>query len=158
MLSRALLSGDMEITIRPLTEEDKTEWQRLWQGYITFYKAALTAETIELTWRRFQNPGEPMHALGGFVNGELRGIVHYIFHRSCWTAGPYCYLQDLFTDQEFRGRGVGRSLINAVYEKADEAGASRVYWLTHETNTTAMTLYDTLADRTGFVQYKKLLK
>jgi GNAT superfamily N-acetyltransferase len=147
-----------EIAVRPLEDGDKAAWQRLWQGYQEFYKSALPAELTELTWNRFHDPAEPMHALGAFAEGELRGIVHFIFHRSCWTAGPYCYLQDLFTDREFRGGGIGRRLIESVYAAAEKAGASRVYWLTHETNSQAMALYDQVADRTGFVQYRKLVR
>jgi hypothetical protein len=46
-------------------------------------------------------------------------------------------------------------LIEAVYACADELGAERVYWLTHETNTTARQLYDRVATRTGFIQYRR---
>lgn len=148
----------MEIIVRNLTNQDRAEWERHWKAYVAFYESALPPEMVGLTWRRFQDPNEPMHAMGCFVNGLLRGIVHYIFHRSCWTVGPYCYLQDLFTEEGFRHQGIGRRLIEAVYAKAAEAGASRVYWLTHETNTTAMALYDKVAERTGFVQYRKILK
>ena len=82
--------------------------------------------------------------------------MHYIFHRSTWTIGNYCYLQDLFTAEEARGKGAGQALIEAVYERAREAGASRVYWLTQESNEVARRLYDKLADRPGFIQYRKL--
>ena len=90
--------------------------------------------------------------------GKVVGIVHYIYHRSTWTVGNYCYLQDLFTAEEARGRGVARALIEAVYDRAKAAGASRVYWLTHETNTTAQALYDKVAARSGFIQYRQLLE
>ena len=90
------------------------------------------------------------------VDGKLLGIVHYLYHRSCWTVGDYCYLQDLFVAEGARKLGLGRALIEAVYREARAAGASRVYWTTHETNATARALYDTLADRPGFIQYRKL--
>lgn len=146
-----------DVSIRPLREDERAAWEPLWQGYLTFYKATLAPGATDTAWARLQDPAEPMHVLGAFVGGKLVGIVHYIFHRSTWTEGNYVYLQDLFTSEEARGRGVGRALIEAVYERANAAGASRVHWLTHETNNTARLLYDRIADRSGFIQYRKIL-
>jgi GNAT superfamily N-acetyltransferase len=145
------------LTVRTLAPADRAAWEPLWCGYQEFYKTGIPAATTDETWRRFHDGSEPMFALGAFVGTELVGIVHCIYHRSCWTVGNYCYLQDLFTAPAHRGRGVGRALINAVYERARAEGASRVHWLTHETNTTGMLLYDKVAERSGFVQYRKVL-
>jgi len=145
------------IHIRPLSPEDRQAWEPLWQGYLTFYKSTLPAEVTDTTWRRLNDPAEPMHGLAAILDGRMVGIVHSIYHRSTWTTGNYCYLQDLFTAEEARGRGVGRALIEAVYAQAQAAGASRVYWLTHETNTAAQALYDKVASRSGFIQYRHLL-
>jgi GNAT superfamily N-acetyltransferase len=145
------------LEIRPFTAADRNAWEPLWQGYLTFYKSSLPAEVIDTTWRRLNDPAEPMHGLAAVLDGRIVGIVHYLYHRSTWTTGDYCYLQDLFTSEEARGRGVGRALIEAVYERAKAAGASRVYWLTHETNTAAQVLYDKVAVRSGFIQYRHML-
>ncbi|WP_243368747.1 GNAT family N-acetyltransferase [Microvirga solisilvae] len=144
------------IQIRPFALEDRKAWEPLWQGYLTFYKSTLPAEVTETTWRRLNDPAEPMHGLVAIIDGRIVGIVHYLYHRSTWTSGDYCYLQDLFTAEEVRGRGVGRALIEAVYERAKADGAARVYWLTHETNTDAQALYDKVAARSGFIQYRKV--
>ena len=145
------------LDIRPLRNSDRPAWEPLWAGYLTFYRTSVLPEVTDTTWARLMDPAEPMHALGCFDRPSLIGIVHYIFHRSTWTIGNYCYLQDLFTAEAARGRGAGRALTEAVYERAREAGASRVHWLTHETNTTARALYDTLADQPGFIQYRRIL-
>jgi GNAT superfamily N-acetyltransferase len=145
-----------EIAIRPLARKDRAQWQPLWHGYLAFYKASVPHEVTDLTFARFLDEAEPMHALIAEREGEIVGIVHYIFHRSTWTEGPYCYLQDLFTAEQARGGGVGRKLIEAVYSHAREQGASRVYWLTQESNATARALYEKLAERSGFIQYRKL--
>ena len=97
-----------------------------------------------------------MHLLGAYQDGRLIGIAQYIFHRSCWTIGDYCYLQDLFVAPDVRGSGAGRALIAAVESEARKAGASRVHWLTKEDNHSARALYDKMADRSGFIQYRKL--
>jgi len=128
----------------------------LWKGYQTFYEVALSEEATDKAWERLHDPAEPTFILGAYVEGKLTGIVHYLFHRSMWTVGNYCYLQDLFVAGEARGLGLGRALIEAVYEAANNVGASRVYWLTQENNATARALYDKLAERSGFIQYRKV--
>jgi GNAT superfamily N-acetyltransferase len=150
------MNEDARIKIRPLRVDERADWEPLWRGYLDFYKTTLPQQTYETTWARLHDPSEPMWLLGAYVDGKLLGIVHYLYHRSCWTAGDYCYLQDLFVAAEARKLGLGRALIEAVYREAKAAGASRVHWLTHETNATARALYDTLADRPGFIQYRKV--
>ena len=145
------------LDIRALRPDERQSWEPLWRGYLSFYEAAVTPEVTETTWARLNDSAEPMHVLGAFLDGTLVGIVHYLFHRSTWTIGDYCYLQDLFTAPEARGQGAGRALIEAVYDRAEVTGASRVYWLTQETNATARALYDTVADRPGFIQYRHLV-
>jgi GNAT superfamily N-acetyltransferase len=143
--------------IRLARPDDRDQWLPLWRGYQSFYKVDLSPEQSALNWQRFHDPAEPMHCAVAEQDGRLLGMVHYIYHRSCWTAGDYCYLQDLFAAPDSRGRGVGRALIEHVYAAAEAAGASRVWWLTHETNTDAMLLYDRIAAKSGFLQYRKLL-
>jgi GNAT superfamily N-acetyltransferase len=113
-------------------------------------------EATATNWARLHDPAEPMHVLGAFCAGELVGIVHYVFHRSTWTVGGHCYLQDLFTIEAVRGQGVGRALIESVYDRAQAAGTSGVHWLSHESNETARALYEKVAERSGFIQYRKL--
>ncbi|AOB24953.1 MULTISPECIES: GNAT family N-acetyltransferase [Bordetella] len=143
--------------IRPLSADDYDAWLPLWRGYQEFYKVQLADAATAQTWRRFLDPAEPMHAALAWRDGKAIGMVHWIFHRSCWTTGDYCYLQDLFVAPDVRGSGAGRALIEHVYADARARDAARVYWLTHETNTDAMHLYDHIADRSGFLQYRKVL-
>jgi len=144
-------------TVRRVRPDERAAWEPLWKGYQTFYEVALSDEITTTTWSRLQDPAEPMFVLGAYLGGKLVGIVHSLYHRSCWTIGNYCYLQDLFVAEEARGHGIGRALIEAVASEARAAGASRVYWLTQEGNTTARALYDRVAKRSGFIQYCKVL-
>ncbi|MGB5902128.1 MAG: GNAT family N-acetyltransferase [Xanthobacteraceae bacterium] len=146
-----------DVVVKPVGQDERAAWEPLWAGYLTFYKTSVPASTSDVTWSRFHDPAEPMYLLGAYVDGKLTGIVQYLFHRSTWTPGNYCYLQDLFVDDSARGLGLGRALIEAVYAKAKEAGASRVHWLTHETNAQARILYDQVAEHPGFIQYRKIL-
>jgi len=148
--------SDGGLVVRPLRPDERAAWEPLWNGYLAFYETALPPETTDLAWARMHDPAEPMFGLGACADGVLIGIVHYLLHRSFWTVGNYCYLQDLFVADAARGKGAGRALILAVEKAARAAGASRVYWLTKEDNHAARALYDTLADRSGFIQYRKL--
>ncbi len=143
--------------IKPLTDTDFDAWLPLWRGYQTFYKADIDTDTTRTTWARFLDPTEPMFGALAMQGDRAVGLVHWIFHRSCWTAGDYCYLQDLFVASDQRGGGIGRQLIESVYLRASERQCSRVWWLTHETNADAMKLYDRIASRSGFVQFRQML-
>ncbi|WP_232667919.1 GNAT family N-acetyltransferase [Pseudonocardia sp. TRM90224] len=149
----------MTILVRDIAESDFAAWKPLWDRYNAFYgrsgETALPAHITDMTWSRFLDAYEPMHALVAESDGELVGLVHYLFHRSTILVQPTCYLQDLFTTEAARGKGVGRALIEAVSERAKAAGSPRVYWHTHETNATAMRLYDSVATKPGFVVYSR---
>jgi GNAT superfamily N-acetyltransferase len=148
-------------TVRRVAPADLAQWRPLWDGYNAFYDrsgpTALPEEITRTTWARFFDDDEPVHALVAEHEGRLVGLVHYLFHRSTTLIGPTCYLQDLFTDAALRGQGVGRALIAAVNQRARVAGAGRVYWMTHETNATAMKLYDQVAEKPGFLIYRQVI-
>ena len=147
------------VAVRPLRASDYAAWKPLWDGYNAFYgrsgPTALPDDITQTTWARFFDESEPVHALVAESGGEVLGLAHYLFHRSTIHIGLNCYLQDLFTVEAARGRGVWRALIEAVYERAQQAGSPRVYWQTHHTNATAMRLYDQVAEPSGFVVYRR---
>lgn len=145
----------MAISIRELEPADREQWQPLWDGYNLFYERPnLPREITEAAWARFLDPSEPMHAAVAELDGKIVGIVHYLYHRSTTSVELVCYLQDLFTAPEARGLGVGRALIEHVYDEAAKAGSTRVYWQTHEENP-ARKLYDRVARLTPFRRYVK---
>ena len=147
----------MPVLIRPIAPTDLQGWKPLWDGYNAFYgrqgTTALPAAITEATWSRFFDPAEPVFALVAVAGDELVGLAHYLFHRSTTRLELTCYLQDLFTRQSERGRGIGRALIEGVLAEAKAAGIHRVYWQTHETNTAGRLLYDKLAKHHGFIVY-----
>ena len=149
------------LAVRPIREADYAEWRPLWDGYNAFYgregATALPEEITARTWKRFFDASEPVHALVAEVDGKVAGIVHYLFHRSTTRLADICYLQDLFTATHLRGRGVGRRLIEAVYEEARAAGCTRVYWQTQATNVAGRALYDKVAAHKGFIVYSREL-
>lgn len=149
------------LIVRDIARTDYVQWLPLWDGYNAFYgrsgPTALPDDITATTWARFFDEMEPVHALVAELDGRLVGLTHYLFHRSTTLVDPICYLQDLFSTPDTRGRGVGRALIEAVYERARAAGSARVYWQTHETNLNAQSLYGRVAERSGFIVYRKSL-
>lgn len=146
-----------DVLIRPVTSEDQAVWLPLWTAYLAFYKTELADAVTQSTWQRLLDPDEPTNAALAWQDGNAVGMVHFIYHRSNWSTRNSCYLQDLLVDPQTRGRGVGRKLIEYVYATAQADGADKVHWLTHESNATAIQLYERIADRSGLIQYRKAL-
>ncbi len=147
----------MTLEIRAVTPADQAAWLPLWQGYLAFYRSELPAATSAMTWQRFLDPGEPTHAALAWRDGQAVGLVQWIFQRSNWSIENSCYLQDLFVAAEARATGIGRRLIEHVYAQARASGTTRVHWLTEEDNHAGRQLYERIAERSGFIQYRKSL-
>jgi GNAT superfamily N-acetyltransferase len=147
----------MNVAIRRLQAGDRAAWLALFKGYIAFYKATVGEDVIAATWRRLIAEETDFHiALVAVDDRDVPiGLAHVLFHRSTWSISSYCYLEDLFVTPARRQQGVGRTLIEAVYREADARAATRTYWMTEEHNRTARALYDRLATRAPFVQYRR---
>jgi len=150
------MSAGNAVFIRPLTAADRSDWARLWEGYLAFYETSVTPDVYDSTFARLL--GDDSQDFNAFVaesNGTLVGLVHYLFHRHAWKIENVCYLQDLYADPSVRGTGVGRKLIEAVYAAADENGTPSVYWMTQEFNAEARKLYDRIGVLTPFIRYQR---
>lgn len=146
----------MGVTIRPITESDHTQWEKLFRAYIRFYEQHIPDEVIALTWERLLKGEDGFLALVAEEDGgRLVGLAHALFHRSTWSPTTYCYLEDLFVDIDTRRHGIGQALIEAIYHEADTRGATRTYWTTKADNARARRLYDRVAHLSGFVQYRR---
>jgi GNAT superfamily N-acetyltransferase len=146
-----------QIEIRRVSADDHAAWLPLWQAYLGFYNTELPDTVSHSTWQRMLDPSEPTHAALAWADGKAIGMVNFIYHRSNWSIESSCYLQDLFVAAQTRGTGVGRQLIEFVYSTAKAEGCCKVHWLTHETNATAIQLYERIAERPGFIQFRKAL-
>jgi GNAT superfamily N-acetyltransferase len=140
------------LTIGKLEPADRADWESLFRGYIAFYKRDLPQAMYDRAWREFQADTR-MHALGAKLDGRLVGITHFFIHANT-SAPDVCYLQDLFTAESARGKGVARALIAAVADWARARDCCRLYWMTHESNATARRLYDKVAQNRGFIRYQ----
>jgi GNAT superfamily N-acetyltransferase len=151
------MPSERSVLVRPIEEPDFEEWLPLWDGYNAFYgragPTALPLEITKITWQRFFDPAEPVFALVAEDRSKLVGLTHYLYHRSTTRTELTCYLQDLFTTPAQRGRGIGRALIEGVYDRARSAGIRRVYWQTQESNAAGRLLYVKVARYSGFIVY-----
>lgn len=144
------------LTIRPIVAQDEPEWRRLWTGYLEFYETSVSEEVYQTSFARLLSADDQeFHGLIAEINGQAVGLTHYLFHRHMWSVQNACYLQDLYADPKVRGKGIGRALIEAVYDAADKAGMPSVYWLTQEFNYTGRMLYDRIGTKTPFIRYNR---
>lgn len=147
----------MSVMVRPIARHDKVAWRDLWRDYLAFYETSRPDSVFDTTFERLLS--EDPKEFNGFVavDGEDQpiGLVHYLFHRNCWSINDVCYLQDLYVAPAYRGRSIGRALIEAVYHAADASDASSVYWLTQTDNTEARMLYDRVGTLTPFIKYAR---
>ena len=144
----------MTLTIRAIEERDKSQWLKLWAGYLDFYKSTISPEQTELTWKRLINNELKMFGFVAENEDGVIGFTHCLFRPSTWAETDYCYLEDLFVDPNIRGKGVGRALMEKVVEFAKQKESKRVYWTTQEFNKTARVLYDSITPVSEFVQYR----
>lgn len=155
-----MIAPGSKIEVRPAVPLDRADWSRLWAEYNVFYgrsgDMALPEEVNEATWNKCLGEARDVHALVAVVDGTVCGLVHFLFHEMTSSVNQACYLSDLYTDPAFRNLGIGRVLIEAVYDRARERGADRVYWQTQASNARARALYDQLADDSGFIVYRKV--
>ncbi len=143
-------------TIRPLRQSDRPHWERLWTGYLEFYKTSVPAAVYDTTFARLLGDDpQDFHGLIAEVEEKPVGLVHFVFHRHCWRIENVCYLQDLFADPNMRGQGIGRKLIEGVYAAADTAGVQNVYWMTSEDNHVGRRLYDRVGQVSNFIKYQR---
>jgi len=149
------MAGTVEIT--RFNAEDRPRWAELWSAYLAFYKTSLPDAVFEQTWQRLLRDND-VHGLAARADGQIVGLTHFLFHSSAWTVTPVCYLQDLFVDEDMRGHGIARALIEAVAMRAKRQASTRMYWLTQDHNTTARLLYDRLAKNSGFIRYEYSLR
>ncbi|MBX8573739.1 GNAT family N-acetyltransferase [Pseudomonas cichorii] len=145
------------VQIRPVTADDHGAWLQLWQAYLRFYKTELADDVSDVTWQRILDPDETTNSALAWLDGKAVGMVNFIYHRSNWSIKNACYLQDLIVAPEQRGTGIGRQLIEYVYATAQANNCDKVHWLTHETNATAIQLYERIAERGGYIQFRKAL-
>jgi len=144
------------VTIRPIGPEDEVDWRRLWTAYLEFYETSVPEEVYVTTFARLISPDHPdQNGFLAVAAGRPVGLVHYIYHAHNWRIEPVCYLQDLYSDPDVRGQGMGRRVIEAVYERADSDGCPSVYWMTQEFNQTARRLYDRIGTLTPFIKYTR---
>lgn len=145
-----------EVEIRALQAADEAEWRRLWTLYLEFYETGVTEEVYQVSFARLLSAEDnEFQGLIALRDEQPVGITHFLFHRHCWRIENVCYLQDLYVDAEVRGSGVGRALIEAVYQRADAAGCPRVYWHTQHFNEAGRRLYDKVAQQTPFIMYSR---
>lgn len=139
--------------IRLASPEDEASWARLFTAYRDFYRLTADEAVVQRVWSWIVDPHHQMHSIVAEIDGVVVGIADYRPFARPSTGTTGMWLDDLFTDPEHRGRGIGRSLIEYLQDMAQQHGYSIVRWITADDNRGAQQLYDTIANRTNWVTY-----
>jgi GNAT superfamily N-acetyltransferase len=142
--------------IAPITAEEYPRLLPLVAAYQRFYGVAEPDDAHnDEFFRRFIGPSDDGLLLGAWVERELAGYACLYWTFSSVSAAEVVLLNDLFVDDQFRGAGVGRALIDAATEVARERGARAVRWWTALDNRRAQRLYEsTPAERSAWFEYE----
>lgn len=148
------MSGDGHaVVVRPVAEGDREAWAVLFRGYRDFYEKDHDPAVIDTVWGWLMDPAHGTRGLVAEVHGRVVGIGHFRSFARPVIGEQGIYLDDLFTAPEARGTGAGSAILHRLAEIARDEGVSVVRWITHESNTTARSLYDRLAQQTPWITY-----
>ena len=151
-------SGDAPFSVVPVAEEHRTDWDALYAGYAEFYRSPQTPEMRDRVWSWLHDPG---HELEGLIalDGAGRGVglAHFRPFPRPLLASSGGFLDDLFVAPDWRGRGVGDALVQAVAAEGRRRGWILIRWITGEDNRRARGLYDRIAEKTHWVTYQMML-
>ncbi|MFZ4833602.1 GNAT family N-acetyltransferase [Rouxiella sp. Mn2063] len=150
-----MIQCNSEVVVRRIKNDDKSQWLALWQGYLHFYRADVTAQITDNTFERLCGDQHVYGLVAEDKNGNLLGLMNLIFHPSTWSTAGYCYIEDLYVSPTARGQKVSEKLFQHAYQLANERGSDRVYWMTQEYNAPARSLYDKIGKRSSFIVYTR---
>ena len=76
--------------------------------------------------------------------GQPAGFALFFHNYSTFLAKPGMYLEDLYVDQQLRGKGIGKALITFLAKLAVERGCGRLEWSVLDWNQPAIDFYQSL--------------
>jgi len=141
--------------IRPISSDDRAQWEELFLAYGVFYHSAFTPEILEGVWQWLVNQDHPVSGFVAESDGVLLGFAHLREHPDTFEAASSWFLDDLFTRPSSRGLGVATALIEALSSHIASRGGGALRWITAADNTPARSVYDQLATQTSWVMYEK---
>lgn len=131
-----------EIQVRRAGVEDAAAVARLLHDFnLEFSEPTPGVEALTETVRRLLDMGEMTVLLAG--EGP-DGLALLRLRPALWSSGLEAYLQELYVVPELRGRGTGRTLLQAAIDLARERGATGIDLNTGETDTAARALYESM--------------
>ena len=153
MMSRMSDPGDGAVVVRPIESGDRDAWEQLFHAYRTFYEYDEGQDVVDRVWGWINDEAHETNALVALVDDEVVGFAHHREFARPSSGKRGLYLDDLFTQPDVRGKGIGRALITRLGEMAQERGFNKVRWITAVDNATAQRLYDDMAEKTTWVTY-----
>lgn len=145
----------MTISIQPVEQYDRRDWEGLYRGYAEFYKVPMNNEILETVWEWIFDPTRRFYAIVAKEDGgPAVGLMHFRAMPSPVRGTEVGFLDDLFVDPGARGRGVADRLFEELSNRARGYGWPVVRWITRDDNYRARGVYDRVATRTDWLTYE----
>ncbi len=143
----------MSSPIRPAQPADVPAILRLIRALADYEKLTSEVTANETRLRASLFPDDPAAAgpsaycVIAEADGAPAGFALYFFNYSTFLARPGLYLEDLFVQPEFRGRGLGKALLLHLARIANQRGCGRMEWSVLDWNQSAIDFYESLGAR-----------
>ncbi len=141
------------LTIRSIEQQDLYDWKALYKKYLVFYKTELTDLQLETLWSWFFDIEKQMYGNVACHENKVIGLVHFREFLRPIKASSAVFLDDLYVESDYRGKGVAQNLIQSVNDYALTKQIPLVRWATAHDNQVAMRLYDKIATQTHWKIY-----
>jgi GNAT superfamily N-acetyltransferase len=129
-------------TLREATPADVPDVLRLVRGLAEYEKLLHEAVATEAEFHTaLFGPQPRAYAVLAIADGRAMGLALWYYTFSTFTGRPDIFLEDLFVEPAYRGRGIGLALLRTLARRAVAENCRRVEWRVLDWNQPSIDFY-----------------